>query len=58
MLEFTSWLSDKKFRNHTQIKDLPDIMSDPSAFTAFKKISSKRISGESYKQAMDILDKK
>ena len=32
-------------------------MSDPSAFTAFKKISSKRISGESYKQAMDILDK-
>ena len=57
VLEFTSWLSDKKFRNHTQIKDLPDIMSDPSAFTAFKKISSKRISGESYKQAMDILDK-
>lgn len=55
--KFTSWIGDKKFKNHTQIKDLPHILNDHDAKKIFFKSSSKHSPGLSYRRALEVLKK-
>lgn len=56
ILEYMEWIFFDKFKIYQEVRKLPDILKNESAFKTFKNVSSQNDRGKSFRYALHILD--